>query len=109
LPRSYEYPVDAIRNPSEYLFDERFGVYTCRGSPSKVLPEDRLGDTGLGTGIRSIVYLLLRVLIYAVLRVLPNVLGLIVDGVLKVILVVGVVCRYLDYPSTSFDSSDLLS
>jgi hypothetical protein len=52
---------------------------------------------------------LLRVFVYIVVRVLPNILGLIVDGVLEVILFVGIIYRYLDYPSASFNSSDLFA
>jgi len=33
----------------------------------------------------------------------------VIDGVFEVILVVGVVCRHLDYPGASFNSSDLLA
>ena len=52
---------------------------------------------------------MLRVLIYVVIYVLPIILGLVVDSSVKIVLVVGIVRRYLDYPSPSFDSSDLLA
>ena len=51
----------------------------------------------------------IRRYVVRVLRVLPDVLGLVLDVNLEVVLVVGVIRRYLDYPSTSLDSSDLLA
>jgi hypothetical protein len=53
--------------------------------------------------------LLIRRYIVRVLRVLPNILGLVLDVDLEVVLVVGIVRQYLDYPSASLDSSDLLA
>jgi hypothetical protein len=59
--------------------------------PNEVLPEYYLYDLALCRSARAIVYLLLRAFVYVVVRVLPNILGLVVDGILEVILVVGVV------------------
>jgi hypothetical protein len=77
--------------------------------PSKVLPEYCLYDFALCRSAYTIVYLLFRVLVCVVVYILPNILGFIGNGVLEVILVVGVIYRYLDYPSASFNSSDLLA
>ena len=53
--------------------------------------------------------LLIHRYVVRVLQVLPNILGLVLNVDLEVVLVVGVVCRHLDYPSASLDSSDLLA
>jgi hypothetical protein len=79
------------------------------GGLGKVLPEYYLCDFALCLGTRTIIYLLLQVLIRIIVRILPNILGLIVDSSVKIILVVGIIYRYLDYPSPSFDSSNLLT
>jgi hypothetical protein len=79
-----------------------------RGS-GEVLPEYYCYDFALCLSTYAIIYLLLRVLVYIIIYILPDVLRLIVDSILKVVLVVGIIYRYLDYPSTSFDSSDLFA
>jgi hypothetical protein len=68
----YKYSVDTTYDLGEYLVVKYLGVSIYRRSPGKVLPEDRFSNTSLDAGIRSIAYLLLRVLIYIVLRVLPS-------------------------------------
>ena len=77
----------------------------------KVLPKDRFGNCCLYTTPDGVIYPLLLIHRYIVraLRVLPNILGLVLDVDLEVVLVVGVIRRYLDYPSASLDSSDLLT
>jgi len=77
----------------------------------KVLPKDRFGNCCLCVTPDGVVYplLLIRRYVVRVLRVLPNVLGLVLDVDLEVVLVVGVVYRYLDYPSALLDGSNLLA
>ena len=79
------------------------------GGPSEVLPEYCLRDLALRYGARVVVYLLLRVFVCVVVCVLSDALGLVVDGVVEIVLVVGVVCRHFDYPGPSFDGGDLLA
>jgi hypothetical protein len=81
----------------------------CFGGSGEIPPEYYLRNFALCLGAHTITYLLLRVFVRIVLRVLPNILGLIVNSILEVILVIGIIRRYLDYPSASLDSSNLLA
>jgi hypothetical protein len=107
------YPIERLLNIlfdlSDSLVYELGGIAVSFGGPSEVLPEYCLCNLALCYSARAIVYLLLRVLIYIVIRILPNILGLVVNSGIEIVLVVGVICRYLNYPSPSFDSSDLLT
>ena len=96
-------------DPGNSLVYKSGGIPACFRGSGEVLPKYCLYNFALYLGTRTIIYLLLRVFVYIVLRVPPNILGLVVNSILELILVVGVIYEYLDYPRTSLDSSDLLA
>ena len=94
------YPsVDSIIDPLLYIL-YRYNI----------LPENCFYNCYLRIYIDRVLYLLLYILGYIVrvFRVFPIVLKLVVDSVLEIILVIGIISRDFDGPSSFINSSDLI-
>ena len=89
------------------------GVGTGLGRSRYVPPEYGFDNTGLflRTSVVANPSLQVVVIIASVVvtvRLLPDVVVFVRDVGFKIVLVVGIICRYFDYPASSLDGSDLL-